>query len=99
MPVEVTKVEETTGTVFTSVCVRVSAKRNSVHEKMKHSTAVAATPPTAIGATILRKIVQREAPSISAASSISTGMSSKKLFSSRTASGRFISACTSVMPR
>jgi ADP-dependent phosphofructokinase/glucokinase len=51
VPVEVTNVEDTTGTVFTAVCVSVSTNKNSVQEKMKQSTAVAATPPTAIGNT------------------------------------------------
>ena len=60
VPVEVTKVEDTTGTVFKEVCVRVRTKRNSVQLKMKQSTAVAATPPMAMGSTILRKIRKRE---------------------------------------
>src|SRR3990170_8686265 len=89
VPIEVTKVDETTGTVLSDVVVRVSAKRNSVQLKMKQRTAVAAMPPLAIGSTIRRKIMKRLAPSTIALSSISEGMSSKKLFIRRTASGRF----------
>ena len=47
VPVEVTKLEDTTGTVFSPVWVRVRTKTNSVQEKMKQSTAVAAIPPLA----------------------------------------------------
>ena len=43
VPVDVTKVEIFTGRVLIDV-VRNSERRNSVHEKMKQSTAVAATP-------------------------------------------------------
>ena len=51
--------------------VRNSDSRNSVQEKMKQSTAVAAMPPRTIGSTTRRKVWQRVAPSIIAASSTS----------------------------
>ena len=62
VPVEVTKVEIFTGTVRIDV-VRNSDSRNSVHEKMKHSTAVAATPPFTIGRITFQKVCQRVCPS------------------------------------
>jgi len=40
VPVDVTNVDETTGTVLILVCVSVSTNRNSVQLKIKHSTAV-----------------------------------------------------------
>src|SRR5437762_4164021 len=83
-PVDVTKVVILTGTVR-MVVVRNSDSRNSVHEKMKHSTAAAATPPLTIGSTIRRKVCHRVAPSIIAASSTSLGTSSKNDFIKRTA--------------
>lgn len=49
-PVEVTKVVIFTGTVL-MVLVRKSDKMNSVQEKIKHKTAVAAIPPLIIGRT------------------------------------------------
>src|SRR5882724_750353 len=88
-PVEVTKVEIFTGKVRIEL-VRKSESRNSVHEKMKQSTAVAAAPPVTSGKTTLWKIWNRVAPSSIAASSISIGTSSKNDFSSSTATGRLI---------
>ena len=49
-PVEVTKVVIFTGSVRIEL-VRNSDSRNSVQEKMKQSTAVAATPPRTSGST------------------------------------------------
>jgi hypothetical protein len=63
------------------VWVRNSAMRNSVHEKTKHKTAVAAMPPLASGRWIFRKLCHRVAPSMKAASLTSTGISSKNDFS------------------
>src|SRR6187200_2131293 len=83
-PVDVTNVVIFTGTVRMMV-VRNSDSRNSVHEKMKQSTAAAAMPPLTIGSTILRNVCQRVAPSIIAASSTSLGTSSKNDFISSTA--------------
>ena len=54
--------------------VRNSDSRNSVHEKMKHRTAVAATPPLHHRQhDACQKICKRVAPSIIAASSTSVG--------------------------
>ena len=58
-----------------------SDSRNSVQEKMKQSTAVAAMPPRTIGSTTRRNVWKRVAPSIIAASSTSRGTSSKNDFS------------------
>jgi hypothetical protein len=52
--------------------------RNSVQEKMKQSTAVAASPPRTGGRQIWRKQPKRPAPSIIAALSRSAGMSSQQ---------------------
>src|SRR3954463_9911327 len=82
-PVEVTKVEIFTGSVRI-VLVRNSESRNSVHEKTKQSTAVAAMPPVTSGRTTFQKIWNRVAPSSMAASSTSFGTSSKKDFISST---------------
>ena len=49
-PVEVTKVVIFTGTVRIEL-VKNRDSKNSVHEKIKHSTAVAAIPPLIIGST------------------------------------------------
>src|SRR3954452_1937113 len=96
-PVEVTKVEIFTGSVRI-VLVRKSDNRNSVHEKMKQSTAVAAAPPVTSGRITLRKIWNRVAPSSIAASSTSTGTSSKNDFISSTATGRLLSVSTKMRP-
>src|SRR5690242_2613440 len=96
-PVEVTKVEIFTGSVRI-VLVRNSESRNSVHEKMKQSTAVAATPPVTSGRITLRKIWNLVAPSSIAASSTSTGTSSKNDFIKRTATGRLISVSMKIRP-
>src|SRR3954469_1382753 len=96
-PVEVTKVEIFTGRVRIWL-VRKSESRNSVHEKMKQSTAVAATPPVTSGRITLRKIWNRVAPSSIAASSTSTGTSSKKDFISSTATGRLIKVWMKMRP-
>ena len=92
VPVEVTKDVETTGIVFSPVCVSIRTKINSVQLNIKQSTAVAAIPPMARGTTNLQNTKNLVAPSSNAASSMSFGMSSKKLFISKTASGRFINA-------
>ena len=57
VPVEVTKVEILTGMVRMLV-VSWSEIRNSVQEKMKHSTAVAARPPLTSGSTTRAKHLQ-----------------------------------------
>ena len=44
-----------TGRVRASVVVRIEAKANSFHEKMKQKPAVAAIPPLTIGSTSRRK--------------------------------------------
>src|SRR6267142_660730 len=96
-PVDVTKVDILTGSVRIEF-VRKRESRNSVHAKMKQSTAVAATPPVTNGSTTLRKIWNRVAPSIMAASSTSTGTSSKKDFISSTATGRLMRVSMSTRP-
>ena len=68
VPVEVTKVVILTGIVRMLVVSR-SEIRNSVQEKMKQSTAVAARPGAASGRVILRKPPQMLQPSIQAAPS------------------------------
>src|SRR5690242_16522556 len=96
-PVEVTKVEIFTGKVRIWL-VKNSESRNSVQEKMKQSTAVAATPPVTSGSTTFQKIWNRVAPSSIAASSTSCGTSSKNDFISSTATGRLISVSTKIRP-
>src|SRR5712671_6456617 len=54
-PVEVTKVVIFTGSVRIEL-VRNSDRMNSVQEKMKQSTAVAAMPPRTIGSTARAKV-------------------------------------------
>src|SRR5579872_3984916 len=93
VPVEVTKVEIFTGNVLIEL-VRNSESRNSVHEKMKQSTAVAATPLLTRGRMIRRNIWKRVAPSIIAASSTSLATSSKNDFISSTQIGMFIKVST-----
>src|SRR6185312_910766 len=82
-PVEVTKVVILTGSVRIEFA-RNSDSRNSVQEKMKQSTAEAATPPLTIGSTIFQKVWKRVAPSIIAASSTSRGTSSMNDFTTST---------------
>ena len=82
VPVEVTKDVETTGIVFSPVCVSIRTKINSVQLNINQSTAVAAIPPMARGTTNLQNTKNLVAPSSKAASSMSFGMSSKKLFMS-----------------
>ena len=62
VPVEVTKVEILTGTVRIEL-VSCSDSRNSVQEKMKPKTAVAASPPLTSGSTTRLKHWNRPAPS------------------------------------
>ena len=83
VPVEVTNEVETTGIVLSPVWVNIRTNINSVQLKIKQRTAVAAIPPMASGTISLQNTKNREAPSKSAASSISFGMSSKKLFISK----------------
>ena len=92
VPVEVTKDVETTGIVLSPVCVSIKTKINSVQLKIKQRTAVAAMPPIARGTINRQNTKNLVAPSNKAASSISFGISSKKLFISRTARGKFINA-------
>ena len=68
-----------TGAVIACVRVRISAKKKSFHDRMKHSTPVAATPGAASGSAMRRNAPQIEQPSIHAASSSSRGTLSKKL--------------------
>src|SRR5262249_37655581 len=81
------KLNTATGTVRVVGPARISAKRKLFQEKMNDSTAVATTPLRAMGSATYRNDSGREQPSISAASSISCGMSSKNPIISHTASG------------
>ena len=66
------------------------AKSSSFQLKMKQISAVAAMPGMTTGAMIERSVRIRPAPSIWAASSISTGTSARKDRIIQTAIGRFI---------
>ena len=79
-----------TGAVPATTPVSTRARRSSFQLKMKQIRAVAAMPGIATGATTFRSVSSRPAPSICAASSISTGTSSRKERIIHTAMGRFI---------
>jgi hypothetical protein len=68
------------GIVQESGVVRINANKNSPHAKMNVKRNVAKNPFLVSGNTNFRKIVNHEYPSSRAASSISFGTSSKKLF-------------------
>ncbi len=66
------------------------ANSSSFQLKMKQISAVAAMPGMTTGATTLRRVRIRPAPSTAAASSISTGTSARNERIIHTAIGRFI---------
>ena len=73
-------VETPTGTVWDSgVEVSVSAMRKSLYVVITLKMAVAAMPGAARGSTMRHSAVSRESPSTMAASSMSGGISSRKL--------------------
>src|SRR5215211_872718 len=74
-PSLVMKPTRNTGTVAAWVAVRLTAKKNSFHAKMKQIKAVAASPGAIIGRMIRRISVNSLAPSTRAASSTSLGSS------------------------
>ena len=70
------------------VLVRMSANRNSLQENEKTMTPAARSPGVASGRRMCRNAVQRLAPSASAASSISRGISVRKPFNIQIVNGR-----------
>jgi hypothetical protein len=68
-----------TGAVMAFVRVRMRAKKKSFHDRMKHSTAVAARPGAASGSVMRKNAPQTLQPSIQAASSSARGTLSKKV--------------------
>ena len=78
------------GKVLAASRVSTRANRNSFHAKMKQRMAVAIIPGAARGMIILNKAPNLVDPSIIADSSISVGISWKKLLNIQTAKGRFI---------
>ena len=77
-----------TGKVFkSSPLIRIDANINSVHEITKQKIAILAMPGAANGSIIENRILNLEAPSIYAASSISLGIILKKAFNIHTANG------------
>src|SRR5919107_113446 len=86
----VTKLVRNTGAVSATVAVRTRANSSSFQLKMKQIRAVAAMPGMTTGAITERSVRVRLAPSIEAASSISTGTSDRKERIIHTAIGRFI---------
>src|SRR4029450_2908169 len=79
-----------TGEVCATVAVRTRAKSSSFQLKMKQINAAAAIPALTTGAVTVRLVVITPAPSIWAASSISTGTSARNDLSIHTAIGRFM---------
>ena len=73
------------------VLVRMRANRNSLQENVNTMTAAAKRPGHASGSSTSRKAVQRPAPSVNAASSISRGISDRNPFSIQMVNGRFTS--------
>ena len=61
------------------VRVRISAKKKSFHDRMKHRIPVAARPGVDSGMTTRRNVPQMPHPSIQAASSSERGTPAKKL--------------------
>ena len=86
----VTKLVRNTGAVSATVAVRTRAKSSSFQLKMKQIRAVAAMPGMTTGAITERSVLTSPAPSIAAASSISTGTSDRNERIIHTAIGRFI---------
>jgi hypothetical protein len=86
----VTKPVRYTGAVPATVPVRVRASSSSFQLKMKQISEVAAIPGSTMGATTWRRVRSRPAPSIEAASRISTGTSARNERIIQTAIGRFI---------
>ena len=72
------------------MAVSTRANSSSFQLKMKQISAVAAIPGMTTGAMTERSVLVRLAPSIWAASSISTGTSARKERIIHTAIGRFI---------
>ena len=85
-----TKPVRKTGAVPATTPVRTRARSSSFQLKMKQIKAVAAMPGIATGAMTLRRMSRRLAPSIWAASSISSGTSARKDRIIQTAMGRFM---------
>ena len=86
----VTKPVRNTGAVCATVAVSTRANSSSFQLKMKQISDVAAMPGMTTGATTSRSVRMRPAPSIDAASSISTGTSARNERIIHTAIGRFI---------
>src|SRR5207248_4441305 len=70
------------------VAVRISAKRNSLHAKVKTMVAAAMSPGAASGRSTRREEVHRLAPSTSVASSSSSGISARNPFNIQMAKGK-----------
>jgi hypothetical protein len=68
-----------TGAVLAAFLVSINAYRNSFQHMIQHRMIVAARPGVTRGREILQKHSKVEHPSILAASSISSGTSSKKI--------------------
>jgi hypothetical protein len=79
-----------TGAVSARVPVRTRAMSSSFHEKMKQISDVAAIPGRTTGPTTRRRVSRSPAPSMAAASRISTGTSARNDRIIQTAIGRFI---------
>src|SRR5205807_9971774 len=86
----VTNPVRNTGVVCATTLVSTRANNISFQEKMKQISEVAATPGNAMGRITRRSKVGSEAPSIAAASTISTGISARNDRIIHTAIGRFI---------
>src|SRR3954451_13623084 len=89
-PSEETNPTKKIGEVPAFVAVRLTAKKNSFHEKMKQINAVAAMPGETIGSRTLRTTAPKPAPSSAAASSSATGTSSRNERIIQTARGRLM---------
>jgi hypothetical protein len=87
IPVSRMKPVRETGTVWARVPVRIRAKRNSFQEKINVKIPVAASPGAIRGKAMRKKAPKGEQPSTMALSSISRGISWKKLRKSQTAKG------------
>src|SRR4051812_21135534 len=77
------------GTVAALTVVRLTARKNSFHEKITQINAVAAMPGLITGMTTERNWRRKDALSTREASMISTGTSSRNDRSIHTAIGRF----------
>ena len=67
--------------------ISTSAKKNSFHDEMSVNIAVATSPGTSSGATMLHRIRTRPAPSMTPASSISRGIEAMWACSIQSANG------------